>query len=196
MTTTEQQRLPAALWGALQEMCRQQDLEFIADVSRILRIPAADIKKRILGTRGVFELIPVEHGPWWTNTQCPVMEKIGGSMWRRCDSLCEQGDTCWAHRMCGGFRRYDDPYFVELPKRYPMQYEGIVYWVSANGQVMNGFGTIVSEFTMDLNTKTVFKTNGALGAIGKPVCTHSGDVAAATGSKTHPETQSDIETPA
>jgi len=191
--STAPQRLPAALWGALQEMCRQQDIEFIADVSRILRIPVADIKKRILGTRGVCELIPVEHGPWWTNTQCPVMEKIGGSMWRRCDSPCEQGDTCWAHRMCGAFRRYDDPYFVELPKRYPMRYEGVVYWVGADGQVMNGFGSIVSEFTMDLNTKTVFKTNGALGAIGRPSLKHELGMDAIQESNTTQEAESAID---
>ena len=168
MTTTmsEPQRIPASLWDAVQEICWRQDQKFLFDVSRILKVPAADIKKRILGTRGVLTIIPTECGPWWTGTQCPVMELECGCMWRRCAAPCEQGDSCWDHRDAkGGLRRYDDPYFTTLPKRRPMRYEGAIYWVADDGNVMNGFGAIM-PFRMDLNTKTVMKINGlGLGSV-------------------------------
>ena len=160
------QRVPALLWDSLQEMCWRHDTKFLSDVAKIIKIPVGDIKKQILGSRGVYTVIPFEHGPWWMNTQCPAMELVGGTMWRRCGGLCEQGDSCWTHRD-GRHRRHDDPYFATLPKRRPMRYEGVVYWVDVSGGVMNGFGTVM-QFRMDLNTKTVVKTNGLdLGAVTK-----------------------------
>ena len=155
------QQCPAGLWEAFQEVLWKQDVKFIQSVSRILSIPANDIKKRILGTRGVPTLIPVENGPWWLNTQCPVMEFAGGNMWRRCSSKCEQGDTCWDHRTLKVYRRYDDPYFDMLPKRYPIRYNEAIYWVSnKDGSVINGYGAVVVEFKVDLNNRLIVRLDG------------------------------------
>lgn len=160
-TDTIKQQCPAGLWDAFQEVLWKQDVKFIQNVSRIISVPVNDIKKRILGTRGVTTIIPVENGPWWLGTQCPVMEFTGGNMWRRCSSKCEQGDTCWSHRMLTVYRRYDDPYFTTLPKRHPIRYDGAIYWVShKDGSVINGFGAIIEEFKVDLDNRLIVRLDG------------------------------------
>jgi len=161
MTTENKQLCPAGLWDAFQEVLWKQDVKFVQAVSRIISVPANDIKKRVLGTRGLVTVIPVEHSPWWINTQCPVMEFVGGNMWRRCSSKCEQGDTCWDHRKLAAYRRYDDPYFAKIPKRYPIRYNGVIYWVSeTDGSVINGFGTVIEEFKVDLDTRLINRLHG------------------------------------
>ena len=160
-TDTIKQQCPAGLWEAFQEVLWKQDVKFIQNVSRIISVPVNDIKKRILGTRGVTTIIPVENGPWWLGTQCPVMEFTGGNMWRRCSSKCEQGDTCWSHRMLTVYRRYDDPYFTTLPKRHPIRYDGAIYWVSyKDGSVINGFGAVIEEFKVDLDNRLIVRLDG------------------------------------
>jgi hypothetical protein len=158
MSNTETQRIPACLWESLQEICYRQDVRFISDVSKILGIPAIELKKRILGVRGMPTAVTVERGPWWAETQCPIMDKHAGNMWRRCGSYCESSGYCWAHRhfrVSYTTRRYDDPYFTSLAKRWPVRIDDEIVWVSADGDVLNGSGILIKGMTVDLNTKTV-----------------------------------------
>lgn len=153
MTT---QYIPAGLWDSLQEICFRKDQQFIQDVSRILGIPAGELKRKILGTRGVPTVIPEATGPWWLSTACPIMEQTG-YLWRRCMCPIESNGACWAHRE-GGVR-FDDAQFVDMPKRVPFRYQGEIYWVAEDGTVLNSIGMRCEEFTVDLKTRTVVISN-------------------------------------
>jgi hypothetical protein len=157
MSNTETQRIPAVLWDSLQEICYRQDIRFIADVSKLIGVPALELKKRILGVRGQPTAIAVERGPWWSESQCPIMDRGSGNMWRRCGEYCESHGHCWKHRsfkVSHTTRRFDDPYFAELPKRWPVRLDDEVVWVSESGDVLNGSGAIVKGLTVDLKTRT------------------------------------------
>jgi hypothetical protein len=154
--TTETQRIPAVLWDSLQDVCFRHDLKFLQDVSRIIQVPVADLKRRILGTRGMPTAVSVESGPWWVTTQCPIMLLVGDSMWRRCGSYCEANGTCWAHRTSMS-RRYNDPYFEALPKRTAFKYDGDLYWVSEAGDALDMTGALVPGLQIDLKARVVFK---------------------------------------
>lgn len=162
---TETQRIPAALWSSLQEICYRQDQIFLQDVSRLIGVPAIDIKRRVLGVRGVptrVEITPETSGPWWTATQCPLMEQTPGNMWRRCGMYCEANGTCWEHRvyrLSPLLRHYDDPYFKTLRKRRPVRYKDRIYWVDSSNTVLDDKGVVVDDMTIDLNTRTVYTNN-------------------------------------
>jgi hypothetical protein len=140
------QRIPAALWSSLTDVCYQQDMKFIQDVSKLLGIPANDIKRRIFGIRGETTLILSERDPWHSTTQCTVMELGKGRMWRRCSNIGEARSYCWDHRKykhaSETLRLYDDPYFSTMPKRYPVRYMGDIVWVCENGSVMKQNGEL------------------------------------------------------
>jgi len=158
MSNTETQRIPACLWESLQEICYRQDIRFLADVSKIIGIPAIELKKRILGVRGIPTAVSVERGPWWAETQCPVMEKEPGNMWRRCGSYCESSGHCWTHRhfrVSSTIRRYDDPYFATLPKRWPVRLDDEILWATADGELLSGAGLVIKGITIDLDTKII-----------------------------------------
>jgi hypothetical protein len=155
------QRLPSLLWESLQEVCYRQDHKFICDVSRILGVPAAELKRKILGTRGVLTTVLVESGPWWTGMQCKIVER-NASLWKRCDSYCESGDTCAHHagmRNGWNIRRIDDPYFADMKSRFPVRIEGVVYWADEAGTLLDSNGLLVDSMTFDLKLKLVRTTH-------------------------------------
>jgi hypothetical protein len=48
-----------------------------------------------------------------------------------------------------------------IPKRYPIRYNGTVYWVSdKDGSVINGFGAVVEEFKVDLDNRLIVRLDG------------------------------------
>jgi len=148
--------VPAGLWDSLQEICFRHDQRFIQDVSRILGVPAIDIKRKILGTRGVCMVVPEAQGPWWAGGSCPIMERTG-FLWKRCCAPIEESGTCYTHRE-GGLR-FDDEQFQQFMKRVPFRYEGEIYWVADDGTALNTFGMLVNAFTVDLKTRTVIISN-------------------------------------
>jgi hypothetical protein len=159
MTTVESetQRIPALLWESLQEVCVRQDQKFLSDVSRILGVPAIELRKRVLGTRGVATTVLVEHGPWWSGLQCHIVERKE-SLWTRCSNHCMSGTTCMKHkdvRNGWNIRRYDDPYFAEMKQRKPVRVDGAVYWVSEKGDVVNVHGVAVPHMHIDYETRSV-----------------------------------------
>jgi len=155
MTT---QYIPAGLWDGLQEICFRHDQKFIQDVARILGVPAIEIKRKVLGTRGVACVVPEATGPWWVDGKCPIMERVG-YLWRRCTAPIEGHGSCWAHREGGD--RFDDEQFADLERRVPFRYDGEVYWVAENGSALNSFGMPVTAFTVDLKTKNVILSNAS-----------------------------------
>ena len=157
--TTEMQRIPAGLWDSLQDICFKHDVRFIQDVSRIINIPAADLRRRILGARGMPTAVTVDAGPWWVGCQCPIMTLVGGSMWRRCGSYCESHGTCWAHKSSMA-RRFNDPYFAGLPRRTPFKYDGVLYWVSDAGDALDMMGVAIPGLKIDLKARVINMHNG------------------------------------
>lgn len=149
MAESETQRIPALLWDSLQDVCYKHDVAFINEVARMIGVPAADIRKRVLGVRGMPTAITVERGPWWQGAACPWMECSEGGMWRRCGQYCEAHGACWKHRK-GGERIYDDPYFLTLPKRVPVSIDDEIYYVDCEGAAYSVSGLKVIGLHVNL----------------------------------------------
>lgn len=153
----ETQRIPAALWKSLQDVCYQQDVKFLQDVSRIIGVPAQDLKRRILHARGEPTIVLVDKDPWWIETQCASMVLGNGNLWCQCSNPAESNTFCWDHRRFQEGKRKDlrhigDPYFQTLPKRWPVRFDKNIVWVDANGTVLDRFGSRVPNLTIDRTT--------------------------------------------
>ena len=178
---TETQRLPAALWQSLQDMCYQHDLKFLQDVSQILKIPAADLKKKVLGVRGEPTVVLVDKDPWWARTQCCLMELGTGNMWRRCSGVGESNSYCWEHRHFTkekpSLRRREDPYFANLVKRYPFDYLGEIVWVCERGTVVRQSGGRITDVRIDVKTgvahEIVEEAEKVVEAVAEPLDVHT-----------------------
>jgi hypothetical protein len=154
---TENQRLPSLLWESLQEICYRHDQKFVSDISKIIGVPAAELKKRVLGSRGVLTTVTVESGPWWTGMQCEIVER-NASLWKRCDSYCDSGSTCVKHkdvRNGWNIRRIHDPYFADMNKRIPVRIEGDVVWAAEDGSLVDNAGLLIETMTFDLKRKLI-----------------------------------------
>jgi len=154
------QRLPVQLWDSLQETCYRHDNKFIQDISRIIGIPAKDIKRKVFGTRGVLTTVVVEEGPWWVGLQCAVMTQVG-YMWRRCGVQCESHGSCWEHRglaLVG--RRFNDVNFKDMPLLTAFNYDGSIYWVAKDGTAYDSCG-MPAAITVDLNRRLVYLQDGS-----------------------------------
>ncbi len=150
---TEIQRLPAGLWESLQTTCYRHDLKFIQDAARLLGVPVGDLKKRVLGTRGIPVAVTVSNSPWWEGKMCPIMECDDGGMWRQCGALCEAHGTCWDHRTykrntCK-YKLVGDPYFETLEKRWPMTLVEELVCVTDDGLVYDDAGELKEGLRID-----------------------------------------------
>ena len=147
--TSTPTRVPAALWESLQEICWRQDNKFIEDASRIIGIPAAEIKRRVLGARGVVSAVVSTSSSWYDGGRCPMMLPGPGEMWRRCCEPAEVNGFCGIHKKGRGMK-YDNSYFSTLLKRHPWRFEGAVVWVCENGTVLTESGTILKDIRIDI----------------------------------------------
>jgi hypothetical protein len=148
-----QQRIPAGLWTALQDVCYAQDVQFVKDVAKLLGKDPADMRRRILGARGELATVVSDSDPWWTGTQCTLLTRGKGGLWVRCNHIGESNGQCWEHRTFAhssqNVKRMDDPYFEELPRRYPIRFQGEIVWVCEKGSVLTGEGEILADVRMD-----------------------------------------------
>lgn len=142
-------RVPAALWESLQEICWRQDLKFLEDAARILNVPAAEIKRRVLGTRGVLSAVVSTNSTWYEGMQCPIMIPGGGEMWRRCCEPAECNGFCWGHKKGKGLR-HDSDYFRGLPVRTSWRLDGTLVWVADDGAVYDEVGRELKGLTIDI----------------------------------------------
>jgi hypothetical protein len=146
--TSTPTRLPAALWESLQEICWRQDNKFVEDAARIIGVPASEIKRRVLGTRGVVSAVVSCGGTWYDGAQCPIMIPGAGEMWHRCAEPAEFNGFCGVHKKGRGMK-YDNPYFTSLPRRRPMRFEGEVVWVGDDGSILTSSGNILKDVRID-----------------------------------------------
>ena len=145
-------RIPLGLWDSLQAICFRQDNKFIEDVGRILGVPGAEIRRKVLGVRGAPTTVITMSGPWWEGQQCALMIKGPGGLWRRCGNMAKGCEHCWKHFRGPNMRnrrRHDDPYFVCLKKRKPFRLGDEIVWVAADGTVMTGGGTILKDISIN-----------------------------------------------
>ena len=145
--TPQKRRIPALLWEALEAACFEKDKEFVREVSRLLGVPALEMKRRILGVSGMPTMVLTEEGPWWQGSQCAAMD-LTGSLWTRCGFPAEADGQCWNHRR--HVRRYDDPMFATLPVYKPARLEGKPVWVDKHGTVYDTFGNILKGWLIDV----------------------------------------------
>lgn len=148
--TTEPQYIPALLWDSLQTICYQLDAKFVTDVAKLIKVPAAELKRRVLGTRGMKTAVTVADGPWWMGQQCPLMESHN-SLWKRCGSYCDASGFCMKH---SGFkqgssvlRHKDDSYIKHMPRRIPVRADDEIVWAcEKTGTVYNGLGECLPDY--------------------------------------------------
>jgi hypothetical protein len=144
-------RVPAGLWDSLQEICWRQDIRFMEDAARILGVSAVEIKRRLLGTRGVLcgVISTGAGGCAYDGTQCPIMVLHPGERWERCSEAAEVNGFCWLHRKGKG-QRYDSCFFEGFEKRHPFRFEGEIVWVAEDSSVLTGGGKILKDVRIDI----------------------------------------------
>jgi len=157
-------RIPFGAWEHFETILCRMDNAFLEDVSRITKIPFADLRK-VIPTRGVPTLITTEGAePWWTDQTCRMAVRGAQGMWIRCSGTAFQGSCCFKHRSFDDPRRrctadnrpYDDPYFANLARRMPVRIEGTVYWADMDGILYNVDGTRVEGYTIDYTQGIVY----------------------------------------
>jgi hypothetical protein len=149
--TTETQYIPALLWDSLQEVCYKLDAKFVTDVAKLLKVPASDLKRRVLGIRGMKTAITVADGPWWMGQQCPLMELRGDNVWKRCAAHCSASGFCMRHsgfkHGSSALRHKDDPYMNTLTRRIPVRADDEILWAcEKTGAVYNSLGVCLPEY--------------------------------------------------
>ena len=151
-----EQRIPAALWEALKDVCYKKDLEFITTVARILHKDAGEMRRRVLGARGELNILLADGDPWWLGGTCTLMVRGKGGLWARCPRTNEMPGRCRDHRnykhaSCG-LRQLEDPYFAGLVRRYPFRLLDETVWVCEKGTILGEDGILRTEYTIDLTT--------------------------------------------
>ncbi len=168
--TTETQYIPALLWDSLQNICYQLDAKFVTDVAKLIKVPAAELKRRVLGTRGMKTAVTVADGPWWLGQQCPLME-LRSNLWKRCGALCDASGFCMKHsgfkQGSAGLRHKDDPHFAAVSRRIPVRADDNILWACVKtGAVYNGLGARLPEYKCILGGKPILICSTDLHPVG------------------------------
>lgn len=148
-------RLPHLLLNHIEELVKRHDSQFIRDMSRWLNIPINDIRSRVFGSKqGVLTPVIHEAMPWCAGSQCAMSECVGGALWIRCSAMAVENDACMNHRTArpsASLTRFDAPELGMLERRRPVRYEGLVYWASKDGDMVDSQGNPV-KMTIDWET--------------------------------------------
>ena len=148
-------RLPHLLLNHIEELVKRHDSQFIRDMSRWLNIPIHDIRSRVFGSKqGVLTPIIHETMPWCAGSQCAMSECVGGTLWIRCSAMAVENGSCMNHRTVRpstSLMRYDSPELTTLERRRPVRHDGIVYWASKDGDMVDSQGNTV-KMTIDWET--------------------------------------------
>lgn len=145
MTTTLQTRIPSFLWTALQDVFYEQDVAFLRALSPHIQVPLQELKRTLLGTRGVVTTLQVgQTDAWWETEFCPLRIRDASGIWRQCGHYREGTGFCRTHRDfwegTTDLKHKDDPWFQTVNQRVPWRYQDELVWVSKDGDVIHGDG--------------------------------------------------------
>lgn len=153
---TIQTRIPAFLWDSLQNIFYQHDYEFLRQVSFLTKVPIADLKRTILGSKGApTSIVVAKENTWWENQKCPLRIRSSKGLWKQCCNLREAHGFCGDHKgwragRCPTQRHIQDPYFQTIKHRKPFEYEGDVIWVGPDGDAVDSTGAPISSIRINL----------------------------------------------
>ncbi len=157
ITTTVQTRIPAFLWESLQDVMYQHDYEFLKIVSMAIRVPVAELKHKLLGSRGQMTAVTVSDTlAWWEKELCPVYLRSDKGVWKPCGNYRQAHGYCCDHlKFQPTFtrRRYDDPYFNSIVQRKPVRFDDEIIWVSEAGDAIRESGVPIRGLHVDLQRK-------------------------------------------
>ena len=152
-------RIPAFLWDALQDVMYQQDYEFLREVSNIVHVPVHELKRTLLGVRGMLTTIAVgKTDSWWEGELCPMRIRGEHGLWKRCGNFREPHGVCCDHRnykSTESLKHKDDPYFKQLSSRVPMKWDGETVWVGSAGDVVRESGEPIQGLRVDKDTRMI-----------------------------------------
>ncbi len=153
-----QTRIPAFLWDSLQNVFYQQDYEFLRQVSYLIKVPIPELKRTILGTKGVLTTVQVaKENTWWENQKCPLRVRSPQGLWKQCCNFREAHGFCGDHKgwtekkATRSLKHVNDPYFQTLKRRKPFEYEGDIVWVSEEGDVVDNKGAPISGIRINVD---------------------------------------------
>lgn len=96
-------RLAAFTTEAFDEACWEHDMAFITDLSKIINVPIAELRKTLLvdGSKQSVHIATKEKEEWLHDIQCPAMIKQEDESFIRCDNyrFCFE-KKCSTHKSC------------------------------------------------------------------------------------------------
>ncbi len=163
---TIQTRIPAFLWDSLQGVFYQQDYEFLRQVSYLIKVPIAELKRTILGSRGTpTSILVAKENTWWENQKCPLRVRSPRGLWKQCCNFREAHGFCSDHKgwnekkSTSALKHRNDSYFQTLKRRKPFDYEGDIVWVSEDGDVVDDKGNPISGIRINMEAGIILPDN-------------------------------------
>lgn len=125
----------------------EHDYEFLRQVSYLIKVPVAELKRTILGSKGTPTTIAVsKDNTWWEGQRCPLRTRTTKGLWKQCPHMRESHGLCGEHKgwtrskSTADLKHKDDPHFQTLKRRRPFQLEGDIVWVSDDGDAVDSEG--------------------------------------------------------
>ncbi len=153
---TVQTRIPAYLWDSLQTIFYQHDYEFLRQVSFLTKVPVAELKRTILGSKGApASIVVAKEDTWWENQKCPLRVRGTQGLWKQCPNFREAHGFCGDHKgwkagRCPTVRHIQDSYFQTIKQRRPFQYEGDIVWVDSEGNAVDSEGNQIPNIKINI----------------------------------------------
>lgn len=146
-----QTRIPAFLWESLQNVFYEHDYEFLRQVSYLIKVPIAELKRTIMGSKGTLSTIMVgKNSMWWEEQKCPLRIRSSRGLWKQCPHIRESHGYCGEHKgwnrkkTIESLKHIEDTYFQTLKRRKPFSLDGDIVWVSEEGDAVDNEGYLIT----------------------------------------------------
>ena len=161
-----QTRLPPFLWDTLQDVFYEQDAAFLRALAPHVGVPAPELRRTLLGTRGQMTTVHVGNTEaWWETELCPLRCRDAQGIWRQCGHYREGTGFCRKHRDfwegTADLRHKNDPWFQQVAQRTPWRYKGEVFWVSTAGDAIREDGSPVEGIHVCVKTGILTHIHGS-----------------------------------